>query len=247
MTGFWNLPKNSYIIFDVDGVLVDVSESYDEAVRQTVEQLLLRRGIRCSVNTNAIRALRNKGRFPQDYDLCTALLWGYSHYWSDREKMHWFTEEFPPGAGIEYIESDGTGMPDGKEIREIFDSLYTGNGEEGLWKKERSIADPHLMSLVQSTYQTAVITGRSRPEMVLAGRIIPFRFEKVITVEDFPKPDPRSIRSISGESAEGIYAGDTINDRKLVDNYNERFNGRFRFAHIGGDFADLDSFLSTVL
>lgn len=246
MTGSWNLSKNSCIIFDVDGVLIDIRRSYDLAVSGTVEALLSERGISYSLDPELIRDLRNKGEFPQDYELCQTLLAGCLLSGLDESRLRQFVAEFPEGGTFaDVAQSVQTSSPL-EQVKEIFDSLYLGQNGDGLWKQERSMADPGLLAQVSARYRTGIITGRSRREMDLAELILKFRFDSAVTADEYKKPDPDALRSIAGISAEGIYAGDTLNDAKLVENYNRKYSGRFRFAHIGEEFEDVSEFINSL-
>lgn len=57
------------LIFDMDGVLVDVSASYRETIQQTVEHFTGRR-----VTRDQIQAMKNQGGFNDDWDLSDHLI-----------------------------------------------------------------------------------------------------------------------------------------------------------------------------
>ena len=57
------MKKLKWIIFDVDGVLIDVSESYDLATKFTVEYFLKELGREKVIDVEIIRKLRRKGEF----------------------------------------------------------------------------------------------------------------------------------------------------------------------------------------
>ncbi|MFQ5610809.1 MAG: HAD family hydrolase [Anaerolineae bacterium] len=73
------LEKLDALIFDIDGVLIDVSRSYREAVRQTV-QLYLERGLgltagsRPLLTADEVEMLKLAGGFNNDWDLTTAFI-----------------------------------------------------------------------------------------------------------------------------------------------------------------------------
>ena len=246
MTGSLNLSKNSWIIFDVDGVLVDIRRSYDLAVSGTVEALLSERGFLYNLDLELIRGLRNKGRFPQDYELCQTLLVGCLVSRLDETKLRQFILEFPEGGTFADVSDLIKSPPSLEQVKEIFDSFYQGHNVDGLWKQEVSMIDPGLLGHITEKYRTGIITGRSRTEMSLAELILKFRFDSVVTADEYKKPDPDALFSIAGTSAEGIYAGDTLNDAKLVENYNIKYSGRFRFAHIGEEFKDVSEFIHSL-
>jgi HAD superfamily hydrolase (TIGR01548 family) len=57
------------VLFDMDGVLVDVSDSYRLAIKNTAEQFLGQ-----EVSLSEIEAYRNRGGFNNDWDLTAALI-----------------------------------------------------------------------------------------------------------------------------------------------------------------------------
>ena len=59
----------SLVCFDMDGVLIDTSESYDQAVKATVEKISQK-----SISNDSIFSLRNSGGFNNDWVLSQALL-----------------------------------------------------------------------------------------------------------------------------------------------------------------------------
>jgi HAD superfamily phosphatase len=60
---------NRLLIFDMDGVLVDVTESYREAIRETVRQFT---GV--SITHTEIQAAKNRGGSNNDWDLSLELI-----------------------------------------------------------------------------------------------------------------------------------------------------------------------------
>src|SRR5436305_1778513 len=60
---------DSIIVFDMDGVLVDVSESYREAIQQTVERFTGKRVTRAE-----IQDWKNRGGWNDDWALSTAMI-----------------------------------------------------------------------------------------------------------------------------------------------------------------------------
>ncbi|MCS7315373.1 MAG: HAD hydrolase-like protein [Bryobacterales bacterium] len=62
-------PVPEVLVFDMDGVLVDVSRSYREAIRRTVERFTGR-----LPSHDEIQALKNRGGMNNDWDLSFALI-----------------------------------------------------------------------------------------------------------------------------------------------------------------------------
>src|SRR5437899_10717272 len=61
--------QNRFLVFDMDGVLVDVSESYRETIQQTVERFTGKR-----VSRETIQEWKNRGGWNDDWALSTAMI-----------------------------------------------------------------------------------------------------------------------------------------------------------------------------
>ena len=230
----------NWVVLDVDGVLIDVSESYDLAVKRTAEKLLNRMGYEYSVSPEEIREFRKRGQFGDDYKVTEGLV--ITSIVEDGEKL---IEIFPKGEDINWLRKE-TGKEIGEEtIEPIFDRLYFEgddiSGENGLWKREKPLVDTSLLKEVSDRYALGYVTGRSREEVDLASQILDFQLSNVVTREDFLKPDHRALTSLVGEE-NGIYAGDTYNDHLLVKNFNRKTDGEFIFVLI-----DQENPINTVL
>ncbi|MBS3735956.1 MAG: hydrolase [Candidatus Bipolaricaulota bacterium] len=222
-----------WIVLDIDGVLISVENSYDLAVKKTVEKLWTKLGNSGSLSLETIRDFRKKGQFGDDYSVTEGLtLAGLN------EDLKNFVEEFPRGEEMEWI-INRTGKRIGKEnVKPIFDRLYLGKedspSEDGLWRQEKPVVDTSLLDKIEEQFKLGYITGRSRQELKLASRVLNHELSVAVTREDFLKPDPRALTHMVGESS-GIYSGDTHNDRLLVENYNEETEGNFEFVMIDHD------------
>src|SRR5229473_558805 len=60
---------NRFLIFDMDGVLVDVSESYRQTIQQTVEHFTGK-----SITREDIQEWKNRGGWNDDWALSTAMI-----------------------------------------------------------------------------------------------------------------------------------------------------------------------------
>ncbi len=232
------------MIFDIDGVLIDVSESYDLAVKRTVEHFLQKYGVEQSVSLPSIRELRQKGVFPDDYQLSETLIMGLKEKSIDR-----LIKNMPSGADIEHMRGRFELSVPSSEIKNLFDSIYFGNNKgkkDGLWKREKALVSSDLLKKVSRNQNLGVITGRSRRELRLAEKILSFEFESSVTRENFVKPDPKAIRTLT-EDEDGVYLGDSLVDKKLVENYNQKYNADFNFIWIGQEVEDVEKAVKKIL
>jgi HAD superfamily phosphatase len=175
----------SLLVFDMDGVLVDVSESYREAIQQTVEHFTGKR-----VTREAIQVWKNRGGWNDDWALSTAMI------------------------RAEGLEADYDAV-----VRH-FQSIFHGNGSDGLILRERWIARAGLLEALSNRFQLAVFTGRLRWEAELTlRRFAPeLRFDPIVGAGDVPnhKPAPDGLLHIGRLTPEsGLwYIGDTIDDAR---------------------------------
>ena len=177
--------RNRYLIFDMDGVLVDVSESYRETIQRTVERFTGKR-----VSRETIQEWKNRGGWNDDWALSTAMI---------RE------------LGVNAAHD---------EVVTYFQSIFHGDGSDGLILRERWIAEPGLLERLYEKYRFALFTGRFRWEAELTlRRFAPtFLFEPIIGTGDVPnhKPAPDGLLRIGSlaRGADLIYIGDTVDDAR---------------------------------
>jgi HAD superfamily phosphatase len=195
------------LVFDMDGVLVDVSESYRETIQQTVEHFTGKR-----ITREAIQTWKNRGGWNDDWALSTAMI------------------------RAEGLEADYDAV-----VRH-FQSIFHGNGSDGLIMRERWIARPGLLERLSARFQLAVFTGRLRweAELTLRRFASDLRFDPIVGSGDVPnhKPAPDGLLHIrklmskqmpdiskqmpggAGFSLRGTsvpplwYVGDTIDDAR---------------------------------
>ncbi len=185
--------KYDAVIFDVDGVLVDVSKSYYEAIKRTASVFLRREVVDFEVDK-----LKSLEGFNNDWDVTFALVKGITN----------------PS------EIDRSSRPY-KEIKEIFQGLYLGNeNQPGLISNETLlISKKTLKKLKREGISIGVVTGRPRKEALIAlgslmGNYI--QADNIVALEDCDeeKPSPKSLKKLIGKMLcrNPIYIGDNPSD-----------------------------------
>ncbi|MBS3816754.1 MAG: hydrolase [Candidatus Thermoplasmatota archaeon] len=237
----------TWIVFDIDGVLIDVSQSFDDAVRKTVNFLLNDRENELSLND--IRKLREKGVFGDDFKLTESLIIGLKKF----DSLGELVENFQDGKGIGWVRREWDAEVEESKLVRTFNSFYLGKKYEknrfdleGLWRKEKPIVRLELLRRAEEKFKIGVVTGRDRLELDLAEDIIGYEFDEYVTRDTFLKPDPRALKELVGEE-NGVYVGDTSSDQLLVDNYNSRYEGNFEFIKIGLDVDTVNDLLDKLL
>lgn len=179
--------KDQLLVFDMDGVLVDVTESYRETIQRTVEHFSGRR-----ISRPEIQDWKNRGGWNDDWALSNALI---------------------RDAGVE---------ADYQAVVDYFNSIFHGNGSDGLILRERWIAKDGLFERLSQHSQMAVFTGRLRWEAELTlKRCGPHLcFEPVIGTDNVtrPKPHPEGLLKICAESSakQRWYIGDAVDDARCA-------------------------------
>jgi HAD superfamily hydrolase (TIGR01548 family) len=171
----------------MDGVLVDVSESYRETIQRTVEHFTARR-----ISRTEIQDWKNRGGWNDD--------WALSH-------------RLITDAGVDV---------DYQTVVDYFNSIFHGNGSDGLILRERWIAGDSLFERLAARFQLAVFTGRLRweAELTLIRCAPQLRFDPIIGCDDVtrPKPAPDGLMKICAEHPAKVrwYVGDTVDDARCA-------------------------------
>jgi HAD superfamily phosphatase len=235
--------KIDTVVFDVDGVLIDITESFSRAVVETVRYILTH-FLGCSnppaITLDDIEAFRGAGGFNNDWDLSYAAIClllarpdvPLAQVVKDSRGrgLAWAKNFLPPSVELEY-----------ETVRRAFDEFYWGEElfrhhvghdpqyvrHSGLVRWERSLLPADLIPRLRQRGVQAfgLITGRDATELE-------FHFESqgwasfvepqvVITRDRFEKPDPRALSAIAHtlDTKAGIYIGDTMDDLRLVKNF----------------------------
>ncbi|AWB27748.1 TIGR01548 family HAD-type hydrolase [Halococcoides cellulosivorans] len=232
------------VVLDIDGVLIDVENSYRRAIVETVDIVLGE-----SPPTDLIQGLKDAGGFNNDWLVTDGLA---LYVRSRRAGLDLDPEAFAErvaaaGGGIEGVESALRETCDDAEtvldawdpdrLREVFQQLYLGperyreiEGREpdldragGFIEDEPLLVDPATIDNLQSRFAVGVVTGRPAAEAQIAldrvGLDLPA--ELVYTMDDWAgKPDPTALIAIAKatDSASVAFAGDTLDDVRTARN-----------------------------
>ncbi|MFH1258652.1 MAG: HAD hydrolase-like protein [Elusimicrobiota bacterium] len=207
-------------LFDMDGVIVDVSSSYRWSIRQTCylyfEGVLGRKLTGNFFWDKKIGFLKKQGNFNNDWDLSFSLL----------------TDLIKRGKGKE--------QPDYRLMKEMFQEIYLGEHFEkfyhrkrrywfkpGLYNNERLFIPKNIFSKLALRGELGVVTGRPLGDAKLALEKFGLKnfFKMLVTEDDLPgikqrKPSPypllKAIRALKAQKKEIFYFGDNIDDMKMA-------------------------------
>lgn len=205
--------KIDSVIFDMDGVLVDVSRSYRIAIEKTVNYLLEKRNLPVRITQKDVAAIKKMPGYNNDWDASYALYISVVNISPARERKN-----------ILY-----------KEVKDIFQTFYLGSKQfkktekreaplnilKGLiWRERRLISQKTLDTLLSMNMKLGIVTGRPRKEALFAIDNLKlqefFAKENIVALEDAAKekPDPEPLLEIIKRMKirYPVYIGDSVND-----------------------------------
>ncbi len=175
------------LIFDMDGVLVDVTESYRETVARTVEHFTGGKP-----TNQQIQDYKNQGGWNDD--------WQLSHH---------------------LVTSHGVPAPF-EEVKAYFQSIFLGNGSDGLMLREQWVARPGTLEKLNRAFQFAIFTGRPKEDArITLDRFAPeLVFDPIMGMYEVErhKPDPDGLLRILRNDPAGtfFYVGDSVDDARAA-------------------------------
>src|SRR5471030_464340 len=161
------------LVFDMDGVLVDVTESYRETIARTVEHFT---GV--AVTRAQIQDLKNQGGWNDD--------WKLSHHMVASAGV-----DVPFDHVKDYFQSIFLGDAVAPAVS-VAPAILSPVGSSGLILHEQWVAHPGMLENLNQNFRFAVFTGRPRPEADLtlrrfAGGLV---FHPLIAMGDVTHPKP---------------------------------------------------------
>lgn len=212
------------IIFDMDGVLIDVSKSYRLAIKKTVLYVLKNRyNVKTTVKTQDIETMKRIPGFNNDWDLSFDLI----RLLSNGVKRKDFSKKS--------LLVNSRSTKEYKSIKDIFQSYYLGTELfymaykrkapisvlAGLITNENLLINKGMLAALSQKYTLGIATSRPRFEALFTLKnvnIIPeiISEEYLVAQEDAinekPAPDPLLEVQRRMKTNNPIYVGDSIND-----------------------------------
>ncbi|CCQ32643.1 HAD-superfamily hydrolase [Halorhabdus tiamatea SARL4B] len=242
----------------MDGVLVDVADSYRRAVVDTVARVHGE-----TISRSTLQAFKDAGGFNNDWELTDALA---LYVLARSEGFDLCVEEFTgqiaaSGGGFSGARSvvddemDAAAREriyaalDRDQLREVFQQLYLGSDkyreiegaeptldENGYIHDETVLVERSTLDTLQSRFEVGVLTGRPAAEADIAlervGLDIPA--DHRFTMDDWAagKPDPNALVTLAERfDADAVaFAGDTLDDVRTVVNAAEHDLGRIYYG-----------------
>jgi len=242
------------VVLDVDGVLVDVADSYRRAIVESVSRVY-----GDTIPKDAIQQFKDAGGFNNDWELTyAAALYVLADGAGLGLSLTSFTDRVAAtGGGVSAAETvvlDALGPAERElvmtqwnpdRLREVFQQLYLGSdlyrelegGEPeldtpGYIHDEPVILDSETVDALTARYDVGVLTGRPAAEADIAldrvGLAVPddHRF----TMDDWEegKPHPRALVTLAErfDADSVVFVGDTLDDIKTAVNADDEDSER---------------------
>ncbi|WP_436346010.1 TIGR01548 family HAD-type hydrolase [Natronorubrum sp. FCH18a] len=236
------------VVLDIDGVLVDVEDSYRRAILESIEHVYDR-----TIRKADIQRFKDAGGFNNDWELTyAAALYVLATSENYGKSIDEFTDEIATrGGGLEAAETairDELGARatqrvtnrwDRERLRDVFQQLYLGadlyRGLEGgepdiesrgfIHDEPILLADETRESLLQG-YDVGVVTGRPEAEAEIALERVGLEgeipLEHRFTMDDWEegKPHPRALTTLADrfDADRVVFVGDTLDDIRTATN-----------------------------
>ncbi|MFC4439593.1 MULTISPECIES: TIGR01548 family HAD-type hydrolase [Natrialbaceae] len=239
------------VVLDIDGVLVDVADSYRRAIVDSVERVYDR-----TIRKEDIQQFKNAGGFNNDWELTyAAALYVLATEEGYRGSIDEFTDAIAAeGGGLEAAETvvrEAIGARatqrvterwDRDGLRDVFQQLYLGadlyrgleGGEpeiesRGFIHDEPVILEADVRDALLERYDVGVLTGRPEAEAEIALERVGLEgeipHEHRFTMDDWEegKPHPRALTALADRfgSERVVFVGDTLDDVRTANNARE--------------------------
>jgi HAD superfamily phosphatase len=221
------------LIFDVDGVIIDVSKTYHVAIKKTVEHYL-----GGEIPLERIKRFKFDFGINNDYYVSYAII-SHLKYGVPFEEIVKLSKECKNAVAECLKEKFGIPLTVEK-ITETFVDYF-----EELKDDESLLLEPYIFEwLKRKGYKLGVLTGRPETDLVYSFKKFNLldKFDVIVhddTLEEtsLKKPNPYALKytlDLLGASGttEKYYFGDTISDKTMAEEYKKRYGDKnLVYAH----------------
>ena len=245
------------VVLDIDGVLVDVADSYRRAIIESVERVCDK-----TIDRDAVQSFKDAGGFNNDWELTNAAA---LYVLARREGLGMDVETFTDrvaegGGGLDAAKEAVGDLPrvaqarvrdqwDTDRLRETFQALYLGEelyrelegGEPpisapGYIHDEPTLVGPETVADLTERFDVGVLTGRPAAEAEIAlervGLDVPE--DRRFTMDDWEegKPHPRALVELAErfDADRVAFAGDTLDDVRTARNADDEDPSRVYYG-----------------
>ena len=234
------------VVLDVDGVLVDVADSYRRAIVESVTRVHGE-----TIPKAAVQAFKDAGGFNNDWALAdAAALFVLARRAGVSMDLDAFTDAIGArGGGLDAAQATvdaaldddarervyGPWDPDG--LRDVFQALYLGSERyaaieggtppveaPGFVEDEPVVVTPETVERLTREYCVCVLTGRPEAEADIAlervGLDVPAKRRFTMDDWDEGKPHPRALVALAErcDADSTVFVGDTLDDVRTAAN-----------------------------
>ncbi|RQG92694.1 TIGR01548 family HAD-type hydrolase [Natrarchaeobius halalkaliphilus] len=239
------------VVLDVDGVLVDVADSYRRAILESIERVYDR-----TIRKEDIQQFKNAGGFNNDWLLTdAAALYVIATSEGYDESIDEYTDRIAAeGGGVaaaEAVVRDAIGARanqrvhdrwDREHLRDVFQQLYLGTdlyrtiegGEpelqtRGFIHDEPVLLEESTRERLTERYDVGILTGRPENEAGIAleqvGLEATLPLDHRFTMDDWEegKPHPKALTTLAErfDAHTVVFVGDTLDDVRTAANADE--------------------------
>ena len=234
------------VVLDIDGVLIDVADSYRRAVIESVRRMYDE-----TLDRTAIQPFKDAGGFNNDWLVTDAIaLYILARRHGFEQDVQTFADRIADaGGGLEATKAvldselttdDYESVTDAWEpgrLRTVFQTLYLGNdlfaeleGEEppfdadGYIHDEPVLVDSDTLTTLTDRYAVGVVTGRPAAEATIAlDRVgLSVADEHRFTMDNWEqgKPHPYALLTLAErfDADRVVFVGDTLDDVRTANN-----------------------------
>ena len=206
--------KRVALIFDMDGVLVDVSSSYRRAIVETAKIFLLRRGINATFTNKDVQSIKNSGNAGNDWVVTQRLIQkAYGGNYSALGEAGEVGE-----VGKDEIKTTFQALYLGSELFEQTYGIKTPFESAGYIRDEKWLLPLEILEALSRKFPLAIVSGRPKAELEYALAVAGAQkyFPVTVAMEDVTegKPSPEGIKKALKQlnASEGCYFGDTTDE-----------------------------------
>ncbi|MDZ7731677.1 MAG: TIGR01548 family HAD-type hydrolase [Natrialbaceae archaeon] len=235
------------VVLDIDGVLVDVADSYRRAIVETVDHVYER-----TIPREAIQSFKNAGGFNNDWELTdAAALYVLATGEGYRQSVTEYTEAIAETDGggfdgaVQVIRADRGAQAtkrlldrlDRDRLRTVFQELYLGADlfrtiedaepeleTRGYIHDEPILIEPGTVERLVANWPIGILTGRPEAEAAIALERagVTVQDDHRFTMDDWEggKPDPEALVELADrlEARSVAFVGDTLDDIRTARN-----------------------------
>jgi len=247
------------VVLDVDGVLVDVEDSYRRAIVESIDRVHGE-----TIDRDQVQMFKNAGGFNNDWELTyAAALYLLAHGRGLKIGLQSFTDEIALNEGgltaAEAVVEEALSEADMEAVREewqqtalkdVFQQLYLGetlyrkleDGEPdmetaGFIYDEEPLITTEALGDILERFEVGILTGRPAAEADIAINRVGLEDldgEHVFTRDDWEgsKPEPDALLELADRlDAESlVFVGDSLDDVRTAVNANQGDDDRQYFA-----------------